>query len=111
MGWLPVLTAFVGTLLGGGSVLFYKQNKAAKVIENESSLAKEWKKLYDEEKSKREKDSEKLDKCIVDIAKLYGKVEILEADKTILIYYSCADIGCEQRKPFENINNLKKSLS
>ena len=100
MEWLvSLISSILGLLLGGGGVLFYKQNRAAKVIENESNLVKEWEKLYKEEKSKREINSEKLEKLSLEVAELKGMVEILKADKINLMHYKCTNIDCDKRQP------------
>lgn len=99
MDWLSILSGLIGTVIGGGGVLFYKQNKAAKIIQNESALVKEWKMLYDEEKGKREFNSAKLDQLSIEVAKLRGEVEILKADKINLQHYKCTNIDCEKRQP------------
>lgn len=50
MEWLSIITGFAGVVLGS-SVMFYRQNKAAKIIENETNLSKEWERLYIEKKN------------------------------------------------------------
>lgn len=99
MDIVALISAIGGTLLGGGSVLFYNQNKKAKIIQNESALVKEWEKLYNEEKSKRETNSDKLEALTVEVAKLRAEVEMLKADKSNLQYYKCVNIECEKRNP------------
>lgn len=104
MDIVALISAIGGTLLGGGSVLFYKQNKNAKIIENESALVKEWEKLYYEEKHKREVNSDKLEQLSVEVAKLRAEVEMLKADKSHLQYYKCVNVECEKRNPPINNN-------
>lgn len=99
MDIVAIISAIGGTLIGGGGVLFYKQNKNAKIIENESALVKEWEKLYNEEKTKREVNSDKLEQLSVEVAKLRAEVEMLKADKSNLQYYKCVNVECEKRNP------------
>lgn len=97
MDVISVISTIGGLLVGGGGVLFYKQNKAAKVIENESKLVTEWKNLYLEEKGKREENSKKIEDLSMQVAKLTAKVEMLEADKTNLQHLICTNFQCEKR--------------
>lgn len=97
MDVISVISTIGGLLVGGGGVLFYKQNKAAKVIENESKLVTEWKNLYLEEKGKREENSKKIEDLSMKVAKLTAKVEMLEADKTNLQHLICTNFQCEKR--------------
>lgn len=104
MDWVSLISAVGGLLIGGGGVLFYRQNKAAKVIDNESRLALEWEKLYQEQKTKREENSAKLEKLADEVARLRAEVEMLKADKSTLQHYKCINIDCDKRNPPINNN-------
>lgn len=80
MDWSNLITAVLGMLLGGGSVMFYKQNKAAKEISNASMLANEWEKLYREQKAERERNSDKISELSARVFELEQKVNRLEIE-------------------------------
>lgn len=97
MGVLEFISAIVGAVVGGiGGVLFYKQTKRGKEIENESKLSAEWEKLYREQKAITDKNSEKIGRLTEQVNLLTIRVEKAEP-------YICTNIDCELRK-----NNFNK---
>ncbi len=55
---ISALTTLLGILLGGGGVLYWKQDKRAKVLENEAKQSDEWRKLYERsDQDSRDKDA------------------------------------------------------
>lgn len=79
MDWLNFVTGIIGVLIGGG-IMFYRQNKAAKVIANESALSAEWEKLYREQKSARERNDERIKELTQRVFELEAKVSQLEIE-------------------------------
>ena len=79
MDWLNAIFGFLGVLLGGG-IMFYRQNKAAKVIANESALSAEWEKLYREQKEARERNDERIRELTKRVFELEAKVSQLEIE-------------------------------
>lgn len=79
MDWLNAIFGLVGVLVGGG-IMFYRQNKAAKVIANESALSAEWEKLYREQKAARERNDERIKELTQRVFELEAKVSQLEIE-------------------------------
>lgn len=80
MDWMNLIIGLVGVLVGGG-LMFYRQNKAAKVIANESALSQEWEKLYREQKAARERNDERIRELQQRVYELEAKVSQLEIEK------------------------------
>lgn len=99
MGILEFISAIVGVLVGGiGGVLFYKQTKQSKEIDNDSKLAAEWEKLYREQKSISDKNGE-------NIGRLTEKVNLLTIRVEKAEPFICTDTNCEKR-----INHFIKKI-
>lgn len=98
MDWLSFVSAIAGLLLGGG-IMFYRQNKAAKVIANESALSAEWEKLYREQKAAREVNEQKIKELTQRVFELEQKVNQLEIEKQ----------KSQQNKPKKQPKNEKVS--
>lgn len=82
MDWLNLVTAILGAIAGGGGVglFFWKQNRAAKVIQNESALSEEWKRLYEEQRDKRLENEAKIEELTQRVYELEAKVSQLEIE-------------------------------
>lgn len=103
---ISALTTLLGILLGGGGVLFWKQDKRAKEIENEAHQSDEWCKLYERsEQDSRDKDAkidamyaekkelrQELDRKCEEITELKLKNKELE-------YQKCQKFECTRRLP------------
>lgn len=84
------MIAVLTLLLGGGGFLFYSQKKAGMEIANASALAKEWEKLYREQKAEREEND-------TEVAQLRDEVANLRAEVASIRPYICYDIACLNR--------------
>lgn len=82
MDWLSLITALIGAVAGGGGVglFFWRQNRAAKVIQNESALSIEWEKLYREQKAEREANDAEIEELKKRVFDLEAKVSQLEIE-------------------------------
>lgn len=80
MDWSNIISSILGLLIGGGGVMFYKQNKANKEIVNASMLANEWEKLYREQKTERERNLDKINELSARVFELEQKVNRLEIE-------------------------------
>lgn len=78
--WSNIITGIAGLVVGGGGVMFYKQNKVNKEIVNASLLANEWEKLYREQKAERERNSDKINELSARVLELEQKVNRLEIE-------------------------------
>lgn len=109
LGWITIvssgLAAVVGAL-GSGGLFMVRQNKMAKVIENEASQSAEWRKLYDEMKQELNERDCKIDR-IYDEKKalrnemhaLSKRITELEVELTKSKIYRCEVAGCPKRQP------------
>lgn len=79
--WSNLISIIGGIVVGGGGVLFYKQNKTNKEITNASMLANEWEKLYREQKAERERNTDKISELSARVLELEQKVNRLEIEK------------------------------
>lgn len=96
MDWVSIITAVAGAIAGGGGVglFFWKQNRAAKVIQNESALSMEWQKLYQEQKQKREQNDKEIEELRQEVAELRSELEMLKAERRLI----CTDVICTDRQ-------------
>lgn len=96
MDWVSIITGIVGAIAGGGGVglFFWRQNRTAKVIQNESALSSEWEKLYREQNTKREANDREIEELRQEVAELRSELEMLKAERRLI----CTDIVCDKRK-------------
>lgn len=109
-------------VLGGGGVLYWKQDKRAKEIQNEARQSEEWRKLYERsEQDSREKDA-KIDALYEEKKELRERYEqkceecnSLKLEKQKLEFLKCEQFDCLNRKPprffCENIKYRCKQTS
>lgn len=120
MEWLQVIVTAICSLLaavGGGSIIYFKQNRAMKEVEveikkqeSESNEIAQWKELYQEVKSENRRLSDKIDELYKRQHDLTNEMVSLRAT---LKDYSCVREGCKQRIridcPISEIKRTKKS--
>lgn len=96
MDWINLITGLIGAVAGGGGVglFFWRQNRAAKVIQNESALSNEWQKLYQEQKIKREQNDKEIEELRQEVAELRSELEMLKAERKLI----CTDVICADRQ-------------
>lgn len=104
MEWLQVIVTAICSLLaavGGGSIIYFKQNRAMKEVEveikkqeSESNEIAQWKELYQEVKSENRRLSDKIDELYKRQHDLTNEMVSLRAT---LKDYSCVRENCPQR--------------
>lgn len=102
MDWITIIVGAACSLIGafgGGSVLYFQQNKKLKSLEVIHNQADEWKRLYDEADTERKEKDVKLDKMREerDSAKSDSAHKDLDIQK--LRWYHCTCNGCKNRRP------------
>ena len=111
---ISALTTVLGILLGSGGVLFWKQDKRAKVLENEAKQSDEWRKLYERSEQDSRDKSDKIDRLYDEKKELRERFETLMAEcaelkiqNKELEYQKCQRFECLKRCPprFYNQNN------
>lgn len=114
---ISALTTVLGILLGGGGVLFWKQDKRAKEIENEAHQSDEWRKLYERSEQDSRDKSDKIDRLYDEKKELRERFETLMAEcaelkiqNKELEYQKCQRFECLKRCPprFYNQNNTNE---
>lgn len=105
---IEIIVAIVSGVLAGGlsPFLFFRQDKAAKEIENETHQSEEWHKLYEEECNERKERDVKIDNLYVEInkhrdakAELAKRISELEVENTKLKLMMCKVPSCPNREP------------
>ena len=109
MKWFNYVISAVVSLagaFGGATLLFYRQNKAAKELDNEAKQSEEWRKLYEMERGEVEDLNKKIDSLYTEIRKhrdekntMAKRITELEIDNTKSTIYRCEVAGCARRKP------------
>ena len=103
---ISALTTVLGILLGGGGVLYWKQDKRAKVLENEAKQSDEWRKLYERsDQDSRDKDA-KIDAMYAEKKELRQELDRkseeiteLKLKNKELEYQKCQKFECPRRLP------------
>lgn len=109
MEWVStIVAAIVGLLsaLGGGSIIYARQTRQLKEIENEAKQSEEWRKLYEEMKKEVAERERKIDNLYCEISRHRDeKVEMrkemtrLEVKVVKLEYAKCESSYCPDRVP------------
>lgn len=115
MEWFNVIVTAVCSLIaavGGGSIIYFKQNRAMKEVEvevkkqeAESKEIEQWKDLYNEVKSENKRLSEKIDVLYKKQHELIDEVSDLRAS---LKNYTCTRQNCKNRIYIECPNSKKQ---
>lgn len=120
MDWLNVIITAIATLLGavgGGSVLYVRQNRREKDVANELREADEWEKLYREKEQKCDAKDAKIDELrrhintlqeeriksmtehAATVQGLHGDIAHLRTEMVECNWYRCEVCGCVKRRP------------
>lgn len=105
---VEVIVAIISGLLAGGlsPILYFRQERNSKDIDNEAKQSEEWKKLYEETKDEIKEKDEKIDALYavinehIDNESLQAKrIADLEVEATRLKLLMCEVPSCMKRKP------------
>ena len=109
MEWGTILTSLIAALLGSGGVgaiMYRKENKRGKQVENEKSLADGWKELAEGKQARIDtlettvdKKDEKIDAQYAEMAELRNIIDHLRTENAVLKVYKCVKVGCIERQP------------
>lgn len=100
--WVTAISSAIAGIvgaLGGGGVMYFRQNKAAKEIENSSNLAAEWQKLFVESKAEVAEKEAKIDEMRKELNELQSRVNKLEVSLSHTNYWRCEVVDCKNRRP------------
>lgn len=109
MNWSDILAGLIAAIFSSGvfmSLLYYRENRKAKQIENEKSIVDEWQGIAAERKGRCDELRESLDhkdKKIDDLykenAELRKRNDKLSSANTALSILKCKVIECDKRQP------------
>lgn len=102
MDWTTILVAIGSALLSGGGiagVVFFKENKRARQLDNETTASAQWRELYDKSEAKVEHQSLKIDALYKENGYLRDQNNSLTTQRAVLAMYKCETLGCASRKP------------
>ena len=109
MDWTTIITATIGAIIPSGligSLLFFRENKRGKQLENESKIIEEWKdlaKMYqnrcDELKATVDSKDAKIEELYRNETAMREKLDKLSSKNAVLEIFKCKEISCGNRKP------------
>lgn len=102
MDWMTIITAAVSTLLSGGGIaafMYFKENKRAKQLENETTASSQWRELYEKMEQKHDALSLKVDGLYKESKFLRDQNNDLTTQNAVLKLWKCNKIGCTDREP------------
>lgn len=102
MDWSTVIIAIVSALVSGGGIagiVFFKENKRARQLQNETTASAQWRELYDKAEAKVESQNKKIDALYKENGYLRDHNNSLTTQKAVLTMYKCESLGCATRKP------------
>lgn len=95
---ISAIVSLVGAF-GGASLLFWRQEKRAKEIQNEASAAQTWRELFERTDKEREERDEKIEALYKERAELKDKNAALKAENMRLQWFRCTRNDCADRQP------------
>lgn len=102
MDWTTILVAAVSALISGGGIaglVFFRENKRARQLENEATASSQWRELYEKSEAKVESQSVKIDALYKENNYLRDQNNSLTTQKAVLTMYKCETLECANRKP------------
>lgn len=112
MEWAAILQTFLSGALGSGlfvSLLFFRENKRAKQLENEVVAASQWRELFEKESEKNVDLNQKIDKLFKELGDIRTRNDMLSSRIAVLQILRCKKISCTDREPpIDEDMNLEK---
>lgn len=109
MDWTTIVTSLVAALIPSGFVgtlIFYKENKRGRQLENESKVIEEWQGIANMYKNRCEELKQTLDSKNAKIEEMYKeeagmreKLDKRSSRNAVLEIFKCKEISCGTRKP------------
>lgn len=102
MDIINLITGIVAALITSGCfglILFYRENKKAKVLTNENTVIDQWKELYERAKSEKEEYKRDFDEERKENKTLRDQNNELTTENAVLKTQKCEVRGCDKRKP------------
>lgn len=109
MDWNGLISGLIAGAFSSGfamSLMYFKENKKAKQLENEKAAIDEWQDIAQERKSRCDELKESLDHKDAKIEELYKenaqlrqRSDTLSSKNAALSLLKCRDLTCAHRKP------------
>ena len=102
MDIVTIIVNIASVLLTGGCfgvILFYRENKKAKVLDNENTVINQWKELYEQAKAEKEEYKKDFDTERLENKALRDQNNDLTTENAVLKTQKCEVRGCANRKP------------
>lgn len=113
MDWTTVLVAVLSSLVSGGGIaglVFFKENKRARQLDNETTASAQWRELYEKSEAKVDGLNLKVDALYKENGYLRDQNDSLKTQRAVLTMYKCETLNCTNRQPpfGSQINNQKQ---
>lgn len=102
MDWNIVITAIISSLIPTGGIagfVFFRENKRAKQLENETTASAQWRELYEKSEAKVEGLNLKVDALYKENGYLRDQNDSLKTQRAVLTMYKCEKLNCTDRQP------------
>lgn len=109
MDWTTIITALIAALVPSGLVgtlIFYKESKRSRQLDNESKVIAEWqgiaemyKKCCGELKATVDSKNAKIEELYKEEAVMRERLDKLSSKNAVLEIFKCKEIACGNRKP------------
>lgn len=109
MDWNAIVIGLISGSLSSGfamSLMYFKENKKAKQLQNEKAAIDEWQEIAherknrcDELKASLDKKDDKIEGLYKENAQLRQRNDSLSSKNAALSILKCRDLACDHRKP------------
>lgn len=102
MDWTTIIVALISALVsssGIAGVIFFRENKRARQLENETTASAQWRELYEKSEAKVESQGNKIESLYKENGYLRDQNNSLTTQKAVLVMYKCEVLECANRRP------------
>lgn len=102
MDWTTIIVALISALVsssGIAGVIFFRENKRARQLENETTASAQWRELYEKSEAKVESQGKKIESLYKENGYLRDQNNSLTTQKAVLTMYKCETLECANRRP------------
>lgn len=109
MDWSTIITSLVAALIPSGfigTLIFYRENKRSRQLDNESKVIAEWqgiagmyKNRCEELKATVDAKNDKIEELYKNEAVMRERLDKLSSKNAVLEIFKCKEISCGSRKP------------
>lgn len=100
--WNGVIVGVVSALVSGGGIagiFYFRENKRAKQLDNETTASAQWRELYEKSEIKVDSQSKKIDAQYKESNYLRDQNNNITTQNAVLKMYKCETLGCTNRQP------------